>query len=140
MEAIDDTFDISRGAIASRPFSQAFWDGSREKKLLLQRCVRTGQYQFFPRPVSIATGRKDIEWCEVDGRGEVYSFSIARRGPGQFQQAVPYALIIARLDVGVDIMANIVRCPAEELAIGMRVKPFWMPLPDGRHLLQFQPD
>ena len=44
------------------------------------------------------------------------------------------------LDVGVNFIANIVNCKAEELKVGMKVKPHWHPLDDGTHLLMFQPD
>ena len=44
------------------------------------------------------------------------------------------------LDVGVNFIANIVNCTAEELKVGMKVKPYWHPLDDGTHLLMFQPD
>ncbi len=44
------------------------------------------------------------------------------------------------LDVGVNFIANIVNCTAEELKVGMKVKPYWHPLDNGEHLLMFQPD
>jgi hypothetical protein len=44
------------------------------------------------------------------------------------------------LDVGVNFIANIVNCAADELKVGMKVKPYWHPLDDGTHLLMFQPD
>ena len=43
-------------------------------------------------------------------------------------------------DAGVNHIANMVNCKEEELKVGMRVKPFWMPLEDGTNLLMFQPD
>jgi uncharacterized protein len=33
-----------------------------------------------------------------------------------------------------------VHCKAEELKVGMKVKPYWHPIGDGTHLLMFQPD
>jgi uncharacterized protein len=140
MEKLNDTFDILRGPIRQLPFSAPFWEASREKRLLLQRCPHSGQYQFFPRPVSIATGRTDLEWCQVDGRGEVYSYSVTRLGLKQFKGHEPYATIIARLDVGVDIISNLVNATTQDLHIGLRIRPYWHPIEDGRHLLLFEPD
>jgi hypothetical protein len=37
-------------------------------------------------------------------------------------------------------MANIVHCGLEKIRIGLRVKPFWLPLANGTHLLMFEPD
>jgi uncharacterized OB-fold protein len=49
-------------------------------------------------------------------------------------------VVSVTLDVGVNFIANIVNCKAEELKIGIKVKPYWHPLDDGTHLLMFQPD
>ncbi len=136
---LDDTLAIPRDPIKPYDFSRPLWEATRERKLLLQRCIATGQFQFFPRPVSIATGRRALEWVEVDGKGEIYSYSVTRRGYGPFRGHEPYALIIARLDAGIDIMSNIVGCDEAALHIGLRVEPYWLPMADGRHLLLFQP-
>jgi uncharacterized protein len=40
----------------------------------------------------------------------------------------------------VNVMANIVHCTRDRLKIGLRVKPFWMPLANGAHLLMFEPE
>lgn len=139
MTKLNDTLDIARAPVQPYDFSRPLWEATRDRKLLLQRCRDTGQFQFFPRPVSIATGRRNLEWVEVDGAGEVYSYSVTRRGYGPFRGHEPYAMIIARLDVGVDIMSNIIDCDEAELRVGLRIEPYWMPMEDGRHLLLFQP-
>jgi uncharacterized OB-fold protein len=140
MEILDNTFDVMRAEIGERAFSAPFWEATRERRLLLQRCRQTGGLQFFPRPVSIFTGRAELDWEEVDGRGSVYSFTVTRLGLKQFKGHEPYAVIIARLDAGVDIVSLLVNATPAELRIGLRIKPFWHPLEDGRHLLFFAPD
>ena len=60
-------------------FTEPYWEGTKQKKLLVQYCKPTGKYQHFPRPVSIFTGRRrDLEWREVSGKGVVYSYTITR--------------------------------------------------------------
>ena len=138
--ALNDTFSVKR-AIKPYNFARPFWDASRQKKLVVQYCRRTGKYQHYPRPTSIFTGRRsDIEWREVSGKGEVYSWTIARRGPPPFHGHEPYLVVSVTLDVGVNLIANMVHCGADEIRIGMRVVPFWVPLEDGTHLLMFEPD
>jgi uncharacterized OB-fold protein len=44
------------------------------------------------------------------------------------------------LDVGVNFIANLINCTANEIKVGMKVKPHWHPLEDGTHLLMVQPD
>jgi uncharacterized OB-fold protein len=140
VKPLNSTFDVMRSEIVPYAFSRAFWEATREKRLLIQRCVATGQYQFLPRPVSIFTGTRDLEWCEVSGRGELFSYTVAWRGPDAFRGHEPYAVGTVTLDVGVNIVGNIVRCDHENLRIGMRLEPHWHPLADGKHLLMFQPE
>lgn len=140
MTDYNDTLSIQRDAIRPLPFSEPFWAATRGKRLLVQHCPRTGVPQFFPRPVSIATGRSDLEWKEVDGLGEIYSYTVTHVGLKPFRGHEPYVVILARLDIGVDIVSNLVNFREDQLRIGQRIRPFWMPLDDGRHLLLFEPD
>jgi uncharacterized protein len=140
VQTVNDTRAIPRGPIHPYAFSRPFWEATREKRLLVQYCPSSRQYQFFPRPISIATGRRRLEWREVNGRGEIYSLSLTHRGIGTFEGHEPYLVILVRLDVGVDVLSNLVNCPSADACIGLRVKPFWLPLDDGRHLLLFEPE
>jgi uncharacterized protein len=138
---LKDTLGVKREPKPHYDFGQPFWDATRQKKLVIQYCKTAGKFQHFPRPVSIFTGRRrDIEWREVSGRGKVFSFTIAHRGPPAFQGAEPYAVASVTLDEGVNVIANMVNCTADELQVGLRVKPYWHPLPNGEHLLMWQPD
>jgi uncharacterized protein len=131
--------DVEREAVTPFFFSRPFWEGTREKKLLVQFCPHTGQYQFYPRPTSIFTGRRKLEWREVSGHGEIFSFTVARRGRGPFRGHEPYLIATVTLDVGVNVIGNVVNCPVEDTYIGMKVIPHWAPLPGGTHLLMFEP-
>jgi uncharacterized OB-fold protein len=43
------------------------------------------------------------------------------------------------LDEGVRLLSNVVGCPPEGVAVGVRVQVTWEPLSDGRRLPLFQP-
>ncbi|BAK65444.1 hypothetical protein SLG_07690 [Sphingobium sp. SYK-6] len=141
MTDINDLLSIDRPLPPERSFSRPFWEASREKRLLVQYDKVAGAYQFYPRPTSIYTGRRDnLEWREVSGRGALFSHTIVRRARPPFRDHEPYVLAMVTLDEGVNVMSNIIHCAEEDLRPGLRVKPYWHPLPDGRHLLLFQPD
>ena len=140
VQTLKDISGVERAPIHPYSFSKPYWEGTRERKLMLQFCPRARQYQFFPRPVSIFTGRRDLEWREVDGRGSLYTYTVTVLGPGAFRGHEPYAIGLVELDVGVRIIGNIVGAEADAIRIGMRVKPHWLPLADGTHLLMFEPD
>lgn len=139
-ERMNDTLTVVRPAPRHLKFSEPFWEGTRQKKVMLQYCRATGQYQFYPRPVSVFTGRRDIEWREVSGRGKIFSFTIARVARPPFAEHTPYVIATVQLDEGVNIVTNIVWCPLNRLEIGLRVRPSWVPLPDGTNLLLFTPE
>jgi uncharacterized protein len=140
MTELNDTLDVTREPPAPRSFSRAYWAATREKRLVLQYDKRSGKYQFFPRATSIYDGRRDLEWREVSGTGEIFSYTVAYRARPPFRGHEPFLIGLVTLDEGVNIMANIVHCRSEQARIGLRVKPFWLPLANGTHLLMFEPD
>lgn len=140
MKAVNDTLNVPREIPKPRSYSAAFWRGSREERLLVQYDPRCGKYQFYPRPTSIYDGRRGLEWREVSGEGAIFSFTIVRRAPPPFRGSEPFVIAVVSLDVGVNVMSNIVHCDLERLSIGLRVRPFWAPLSNGDNLLLFQPD
>lgn len=141
MDTINDTLNIVRDPPKWRSFSKPFWDATREKKLLIQYDKEVGKYQFFPRATSIYTGKKsNLEWHEVSGRGEVYSFTIARRARPPFQGHEPFFIAVVKLPEDVNVMGNMVNCSIEQMKIGLKVKPHWAPLSNGTHLLMFEPE
>jgi uncharacterized OB-fold protein len=140
MTQLNDTLSVNREPPKPRSFSKAYWDATREKKLIVQYDKRSGKYQFFPRPTSIYDGRRELEWREVSGKGALFSFTIAHRARPPFQGHEPFAIGLVTLDEGVNVMANIVDCTRDQLKIGLRVRPFWAPLANGTHLLMFEPE
>lgn len=140
MTQLNDTLNVTREPPKPRSFSKAYWDATREKRLIVQYDKRSGKYQFFPRPTSIYDGRRDLEWREVSGKGEIFSYTIAHRARPPFQGHEPFAIGLVTLDEGVNVMANVVHCTLDRLKIGLRVKPFWAPLANGTHLLMFEPE
>jgi len=141
MTELNDTLSVERALPPMRSFSAPFWEATREKRLMLQYDRAVDAYQFYPRPASIYTGRRrDLEWREVSGKGEVFSYTIARRARPPFRDHEPFFIAMVTLDEGVNLMSNVIRCPLEEMRVGLRVRPWWLALSDGRHLPLFEPD
>lgn len=141
MTELNDLAQVERPLPVERSYAKPFWDATREKRLLLQYDRVAGAFQFHPRPTSIHTGRaSNLEWREVSGKGAIFSYTIARRARPPFRDHEPFWLALVTLDEGVNVMANIVGCAEEAMRIGLRVKPRWAPLSDGRNLLLFEPE
>jgi uncharacterized OB-fold protein len=110
--------------------TKPFWDGVRAGKLVIQYCTEAKKFQHYPRPVSIYTGRRTLEWREVSGKGSIYAFTVVRiPGPG-LEGRLPLCVATVELDEGVRMIANIIGCAPEDLAIGKRVKLGWDRLTD----------
>jgi len=91
------------------PESASFWDGAKEKKLLLPRCENCGRFWFPPSQRCRHCLSADFTWREVSVEGRIYSFVVYHRvyHPG-FEADVPYVVAIVELDEGPRLLANIV--------------------------------
>lgn len=117
--------------------TEPFWKRVQEGKLMLQYCTETKKFQHFPRPVSIYTGRRTLEWREVSGKGVIYACTVVRiPGPG-LEGRLPLCVATVELDEGVRMIANILNCAPEDMAIGKRVKLAWDRLSDERNYPAF---
>jgi uncharacterized OB-fold protein len=121
-------------------FSAPFWEAARRQKLLIQFCPEAGKYQHYPRPVSIYTGKRNIEWREVAGKGFVYALTVTRRGPPAFRGREPYIVATVELDEGVRLLTHVINCNIEDARVGMRVRLRWRVLSDDFSFPVFEPD
>jgi uncharacterized OB-fold protein/acyl dehydratase len=98
-----------------------FFEGARQHKLLIQRCVDCGTLRHPPRP-SCATCRS-FGWdtVEASGKGTIYSFVV-----NHYPQvpAFDYPLVVAlvELEEGTRLIANVSGITPETAAIGMAVE------------------
>ena len=101
-----------------------FWEAAAEKRLVLQRCVTTQKFQWFPRDSSIHMSGGAVEWVESPGLGEVVSFTRVERSFFS-DLAAPYILAVVRLDEAVQMTTHLVGYGDRLPAIGDRVKHQW---------------
>ncbi|KAB2912319.1 MAG: Zn-ribbon domain-containing OB-fold protein [Hyphomicrobiaceae bacterium] len=108
-----------------------FWEAAARRELVLQYCKDTGRFQHYPRPVSIYSGSRNIEWRKVAGKGTIYACTVIRiPGPG-LEGRLPLAVATVELDEGVRMIANIVESDPADVAIGRRVELAWEKLERG---------
>lgn len=119
--------------------TRPFWDKAKEGKLVLQFCKDTGKPQFFPRPVSLATGKRNLEWREVSGRGTVYSYTNTFSPWPGHEDRVPYLCALVELEEGVRIVCNLLNVRAQDVRIGMKVKLCWERLSEDINYPAFEP-
>ena len=119
--------------------TRPFWDAAKEHRLLLQYCNDTNQYQWVPRPVSIYSGKRNLEWREASGKGTLYTWTnTVVPWPGH-EGRVPYICALVDLEEGVRMLVNLVNCEASQLRDGMPVKLAWEKLSDDFNVPVFEP-
>ena len=113
----------SKPAPHPSPESHVFWDGAKEKKLMLPRCNTCGQFWFPPSQRCRHCLSGDFAWVESKGDGRIYSFVVYHRvyHPA-FEQDVPYVVAIVELDEGPRLLSNIVGTPADGVRCDARVR------------------
>jgi uncharacterized protein len=110
--------------------TQPFWDAAKQGKLVLQFCLDTKRFQHYPRPVSIFTGSRNLEWREVSGKGTIYACTVIRvPGPG-LEGRLPLSVVTVDLDEGVRIIGNVLNVDPDTVAIGQSVEVAWDRLAD----------
>ena len=111
--------------------TEPFWQAAQEGRLVVQYCPDTGQYQHYPRPVSLYTGKRNLEWRAVSGKGTIYACTTIRiPGPG-LEGRLPLPVATVELDEGVRMIANIIDTDPSDIAIGRRVEVAWDRIGDG---------
>ncbi|MBW7851604.1 MAG: Zn-ribbon domain-containing OB-fold protein [Rhodospirillales bacterium] len=122
------------------PWSRPFWEGTRQGKLLIQKCGACGHHVFYPRLSCPDCFAEDLAWVQSSGRGTVYSHTVVMsNAPSAFAADVPYVVAVIRLDEGVQMLSNVVDCDPEHLACDMPVEVVFEKLDDEFTLPKFRP-
>jgi uncharacterized OB-fold protein len=78
--------------------SKSFWNGARERKLVIQRCADCNYYNHPPRPVCDACLSQRLEFPTVSGQGTVFSFTVMhQRDVAGFEDEAPFINIVVEL-------------------------------------------
>ncbi len=102
--------------------AEPFWKHLAEGRLALQRCVKCGTFRHPPSEICHKCMSFELEWAEVSGKGNLYSFTVARHSVHTSLDAqVPYVIALVELDEGVRIVSGIPGATAKDLRIGMRL-------------------
>lgn len=120
--------------------TRAFWEATTRGELQVTRCRTCEEYTWYPRGFCPHCGGLEVEWVRVTGKGEVYSWSVVRRGGlGDYRGAEPYVLAYVELAEGVRMMTNIVDVDESALAIGLPVEVVFHPTEGEAALPRFTP-
>lgn len=101
--------------------SRPYWEGAKQHKLLIQKCKDCGHHQHYPRALCTDCGSDAVELVEASGKGEIYTYTIARRTGPAFADDVPYVPVIVQLEEGPKMISWVVTDDVDSVAIGQKV-------------------
>ncbi len=101
-----------------------YWEGTRQGKLLIQKCAGCGRFQWGPEWICHHCHSFDLRWEQVAGRGRIYSYERpwhavhpALAGHGRY-----IAVVVELPDAGnVRMVGNLLGDPRQEVKIGSTV-------------------
>jgi uncharacterized protein len=71
-----------------------FWDATRERRLVIQRCQDCGHWQHYPRALCIGCGGTSLGFATASGEGEIDTYTEVMRS---IRPDVPTPYVVARV-------------------------------------------
>ena len=127
-----------RLAPSMSPDTQFFWDGLKERRLLIQRCTTCGTLRHPPRPMCPKCTELGWDTVQASGRGTVHSFVMPQHPQFPFLD-YPYVVALVELEEGTRLVSNVIEIAPEDIEIGMAVEVTYVEFENGVVLHQFRP-
>jgi len=122
------------------PYSQAFWDATKQNKLLIQVCGECDSRIFFPRKQCPECWSEKLDWIEATGKANIYAFSVTYEGvEAAFRDDLPIVLAWVDLPEGIRMQTNIIDCDPDDIEIGQSVEVIFKRATDEITLPFFRP-
>ncbi|MBI4879987.1 MAG: Zn-ribbon domain-containing OB-fold protein [Planctomycetes bacterium] len=86
------------------------------------KCVKCGYVAFPPRLICPVCKAREFQTVTLANTGKIETFTVIRVAPSDFEDEVPYAMAVIKLDDGVQVTAQVVDVDLDELKIGDRVR------------------
>jgi uncharacterized protein len=112
--------------------SKPFWDSLKAHRIDIQQCDDCGHWFYYPRLHCPRCMSAALSWKTVSGDGELLTYTITHIPTlPELADEMPQKLAVVRLDEGPHLNTTLVGLGADEISIGMRVKPVFDDLVPG---------
>lgn len=116
------------------PENKAFWEAAQDNRLILKVCNSCNESHYYPRTICPHCGSDSTVWVESKGLGEIYSYTVMRRGV-----EVPFAMAYVQLNEGVSLLTHLTNCDFDSIQVGQKVKVVFQETQDGQKTHLFEP-
>ncbi|MEM2970263.1 MAG: Zn-ribbon domain-containing OB-fold protein [Candidatus Bathyarchaeia archaeon] len=105
------------------PFTiEQFFKFLKEKKLMATKCTNCGKLHLPPKPICSNCYSKQIQWIQLETKGQLLTYTVIHIAPEQFQKNTPYAFGIVELKNGLRLPGIIKGIDHENLKIGTELE------------------
>jgi uncharacterized OB-fold protein len=122
------------------PDNEAFWQGCRERRLMLPTCEECGRPHLPPGPVCPFCFSDRLVWRQASGRGRVSTWTIVHKAwfPA-FEGDAPYNVVQVELDEGPRLTSSLIATGGRKPDIGQPVEVVFEDIDDALTLHRFRP-
>lgn len=116
-------------------WTEGFWEAASKEKLVACRCADCKTFRHPPGPYCPNCLSQNIEWPELSGKGEIFTFTVIRRTavPG-LAEIVPYvvgSIAIPEAD-NIRFVGAVIDCDPADVKIGKPVEVAWVHGSEGK--------
>jgi uncharacterized OB-fold protein len=122
-------FYLPEGLPAPAPeadsLSKPYWDGLRDRVLRVQRCPACSTWQWGPEWLCHQCYRFDPDWVEIEGRGQIYSWTrVWHPVHPCLKDRGPYLVAVVELPQAgaIRMIGNVLGDARQTITIGDRVE------------------
>jgi uncharacterized OB-fold protein len=121
--------------------NKPFWDYAKKHELRMQKCPECGKIYYPPSSLCPhCQSWEKSEWVKLSGKGQVYSFIVARRATNPaFAKEVPYVVAIIETEEGGRLISNVIGVKPEDMRVGMPVEVVFDDVTEEVTLPKFKP-
>ena len=123
---------ISRPTPEPTVDSKPYWDGLKERRLLLQQCGNCGLVRHYPRPMCAACHSLEVRWIESSRQGRLHSWTeVHHPFVPALRDEIPYVMATVELDEGVRLQCQMLGAVADALRLDLPVEIVFSEVQDG---------
>jgi len=99
-----------------------FWDGLEKGKVYASKCKKCGNLSFPPAADCPHCLNREVEWVDIQGEGEIETFTHIVIRPASFQNHPTYTVAVAKMNAGVTVLAWLTAAKLSDVKVGAKVR------------------
>jgi uncharacterized OB-fold protein len=121
------------------PLYAPYYQGLRERKIVVQQCTACRHVQWPPRDICFRCHANQLSWTEMPQEGKVYTYSIYYRPfHPWFTDCVPLGAVVVDLGNGIRMLGNYRGTDIEEIHCDLSVKAVFEDVDERTTLLHWE--